>query len=93
MYYVSKALYSSKLNYKKIEKLAYALLMASRKLRQYFQSHHIVVITNQPLKKVLQKMTMSSRMVKRSIELSESSLAFQSRKVIKVQALVDFVAK
>ena len=36
VYYVSKAMHSSKLNYKKIKKLTYALLMASRKLRQYF---------------------------------------------------------
>ena len=53
IYYVSKALYDFELNYNKIEKLAYSLLMASRKLRQYFQSHHITVLTDQPLKEVL----------------------------------------
>ena len=52
MYYISKALHSSKLNYKKIEKLAYAFLMAYQKLRQYFQSQYIVVLTNQPLKSI-----------------------------------------
>ena len=36
IYYVSKALHDSELNYSRIEKLAYSLLMASRKLRQYF---------------------------------------------------------
>ena len=44
VYYVSKALHDSELNYSKIEKLAYSLLMASRKLRQYFQSHHILCL-------------------------------------------------
>ena len=34
IYYVSKALYASELNYSQIKKLAYSLLMASRKLRQ-----------------------------------------------------------
>ena len=53
VYYVSKALHDSKFNYSKIEKLAYFLLMASRKLRQYFQSHHVTVLTDQPLKEVL----------------------------------------
>ena len=57
---------------------------AYRKLRQYFQSHHIVVLTNQPQKEVLQKMTMSERMVKWSIELSEFSLVFWPKKAIKV---------
>ena len=36
VYYVSKALHDSEFNYSKIEKLAYSLLTASRKLRQYF---------------------------------------------------------
>ena len=33
VYYIRKALHTSKLNYRKIEKMAYTLLMASRKLR------------------------------------------------------------
>ena len=53
VYYVSKALHDSEFNYSKIEKLAYSLLMAFRKLRQYFQSHHITVLTDQPLNEVL----------------------------------------
>ena len=64
VYYVSKALHSIKLSYKKIEKLAYTFLMASRKLRQYFKSHHSVVLMDQPLKEVLQKMITSKRMIK-----------------------------
>ena len=79
MYYVNKALHDSKFNYSWIEKLAYSLLMASRKLRQYFRSHHIVVLIVQPLREVLQKMTTSGRMVKWSIELSEYSLEFRPR--------------
>ena len=35
-YYISKALHKSKLNYSQIEKLAYALFMASYKFKQYF---------------------------------------------------------
>ena len=76
-----------------IEKLAYSLLMASRKLRQYFQSHHITVLIDQPLKEVLQWTTTSGQMVKWSIELSEYGLEFQPKKSIKAQTLVDFVAE
>ena len=64
IYYISKTLHDSELNYSKIEKFTYSLLMASRKLRQYFQSHHITVLTDQPLKEVLQRMTTSGHMVK-----------------------------
>ena len=64
IYYVSKTLHDSELNYSRIKKLAYSLLMASRKLRQYFQSHHIIVLTDQPLKEVPQRMSTFGRMVK-----------------------------
>ena len=77
----------------KIEKLAYTLIMASRKLRQYFQSHHIVILTDQPIKEILQKMSNSGRMVKWSVELSEYSLEFRPRRAIKAQILADFVAE
>ena len=40
--------------YLKIEKLAYALLIAVRKLCHYFQAHPIAELTNQPLKQILQ---------------------------------------
>ena len=93
VYYVSKALHDFELNYSKIEKLAYSLLIASRKLRQYFQDHHVTVLIDQPLKEVLQKMTTSGRMVKWSIELSEYGLEFRPRKSTKAQALADFVAE
>ena len=93
VYYVSKALHLSELNYSKIEKLAYTLIMASRKLRQYFQSHHIVILTDQPIKEILQKMSSSGRMVKWSVELSEYSLEFRPRRAIKAQIRADFVAE
>ena len=73
--------------------MTYSLLMASRKLRQYFQSHQITVLTDQPLKEVLQKMTTSGRMVKWSVELNEYGLEFRPRTFIKAQALIDFVAE
>ena len=50
VYYVSKVLMGAENRYVKIEKLAYALLIAIRKLRHYFQAHPITVLTGQPLK-------------------------------------------
>ena len=41
--------------YLKIEKLAYALLIAAKNFCHYFQAHPIVVLTNQPLKQILQR--------------------------------------
>jgi hypothetical protein len=53
IYFVSKVLSPSKRNYTKMEKVLYAVLMASRKLRHYFQSYHTVVPSSQPLKDVI----------------------------------------
>ena len=83
IYYVSKAFHDSELNYSRIEKLTYSLLMAFKELRQYFQSHQITVFTDQSLKEVLQRMTTSGRIVKWSIELSEYGLEFRPRTSIK----------
>jgi hypothetical protein len=53
VYFVSKVLSPSKINYTEMEKVLYAVLMASRKLRQYFQSHNIIVPWSQPLKVII----------------------------------------
>jgi hypothetical protein len=43
LYFVSEVLSLSKKNYTELEKVLYAVLMASKKLRHYFQAYHIVV--------------------------------------------------
>lgn len=53
IYYTNQALLDAETRYPMIEKLAYALVTLARKLRQYFQAHPIVVLTNQPLRQVL----------------------------------------
>jgi hypothetical protein len=49
VYFASEALSGSKLFYSDLEKIAYAVVMAARKLRHYFEGRRIRVITNQPL--------------------------------------------
>ena len=64
VYYVSKILMRAKTIYQKIEKLAYALLIATRKFRHYFQAHPIVVFVDQPLKQILQRPDTLGRLLK-----------------------------
>jgi hypothetical protein len=52
IYFVSEILSPSKINYIEMEMVLYAILMASRKLRHYFQSH-IIVPSSQPLKDII----------------------------------------
>nr|GEY47046.1 hypothetical protein [Tanacetum cinerariifolium] len=53
VYFVSRALQAPKLNYTLMEKPVLALVCATKRLHRYFQTHPIVVITDQPIKQIL----------------------------------------
>ena len=53
IYYISEVLSESKIRYPHVQKLLYALLITSRKLRHYFESHKITVVTDFPLGDIL----------------------------------------
>ncbi|GKV47372.1 hypothetical protein SLEP1_g54277 [Rubroshorea leprosula] len=65
------------------EAAAFELVCIARKLMAYFQSHEIIVYTDLPLKKILQKPELSGRLIRWAIELSEYDLKFQPRTAIK----------
>ena len=62
-YYTSLALRGAEGRYPQIEKLAFALIIASRKLRHYFQAHVINVMTDHPLKKAMNKLEAAGRLI------------------------------
>ena len=53
VYYTSQALRGAEGRYPMIEKLAFALVTAFRKLWHYFQAHVINVLTDHPLKNAM----------------------------------------
>ncbi|XP_045797595.1 uncharacterized protein LOC123891742 [Trifolium pratense] len=91
IYFVSRTLRGAETRYQKIERLSLAVVVTARKLRQYFQSHKIVVRTDYPIKNVLRKPDLAGRMVAWSVELSEFDITFSPRGAIKSQRLADFV--
>ncbi|KAK3001310.1 hypothetical protein RJ639_022360 [Escallonia herrerae] len=62
VYYVSKVLQDVEMRYPRIDKVALALVTSARKLRSHFQPHTIIVLTDQPLGKVLQNPNASRRL-------------------------------
>jgi ribonuclease HI len=48
IYFVNKVLSESKVRYPAVQKLLYAILIASRKLHHYFDEYKITVITDFP---------------------------------------------
>jgi hypothetical protein len=64
VYFASEALSGSKHFYSELEKIAYAVVIAARKLRHYFKGHRIRVITNQPLNDLSANKEASTRIIK-----------------------------
>lgn len=91
VYFVSEALSGSKLFYLGLEKIAYAVIMSSRKLRHHFEAHKVVVVTNQPLHDLFNNREASSRISKWASELLEFYVDFERRSAIKSQVLADFI--
>lgn len=76
-----------------MEKVALALIHASRRLRPYFQSHQVVVRTDHPVSKILRKPDLAGRMVGWAVELSEFGIRYEPRGSVKGQHLADFAAE
>nr|XP_016456464.1 PREDICTED: uncharacterized protein LOC107780436 [Nicotiana tabacum] len=78
--------------YPHLEKLALALVVASRKLRPYFQCRPIKVVTTFPLRSILHKPELSGHLAKWAIEPSGHDITYQLQTIIKSQVLADFIA-
>ena len=76
-----------------MEKLAFALVTAARKLKPYFQAHTIIVLANQPLKRAMSSPEAIRRMALWTIELSEFDIQYRLQTTIKGQVVTDFIAK
>ena len=76
-----------------MEKLALALVIATKKLKPYFHSYPVRVLTSYSLRQVLQKSDASGQLLNWAIELSQFKIKFQPQSAIKGQALADFIAK
>ena len=62
-------------------------------MRHYFQAHVIIVITDHPLKKAMNKLEAAGRLIQWAVELNEFDIQYQPRHAIKAQALADFIVE
>jgi hypothetical protein len=93
IYFISKILSEYKNRYFHIMKVAYTLLVTSRKLSHYFQVHQIEVHTSLMLGEILNNREAIGKIAKWVIELSTYDSVYKPRTAIKAQALSDFVAE
>jgi ribonuclease HI len=69
----------------------YVILMASRKLRHYFQSYHIIVPLSQPLKDIIRNREATGRVGKWAAKMNKFTIDFVHRSSIQSQALANFI--
>ena len=79
--------------YSKMEQITLTLKNVAQKLHPYFQTHQVIVLTNQPLRVTLHKPDLSRRMLKWAIELSEYKIKYQPRLSLKGQVMANFIAR
>jgi ribonuclease HI len=91
VYYVSEVLTTSKCNMTELEKISYAVVMASRKLRHYFEAFKVRVTSDRGLGELFRNPEVSVRIAKWAAELSGYHITFEPRTTIKSQVLADFI--
>nr|GEV85003.1 hypothetical protein [Tanacetum cinerariifolium] len=91
IHYVSRTLNEIERNYAPINNLSLSPLYASRRLRRYFDAHLIKVITDQPIKQILNKVEALGKLAKYTVELGAYAITFETQSAIQGQVLADFL--
>ena len=64
IYYVSKSLHETEVRYLLLEKVILAIVLGTRKLPHYFQTHTVIILTQLPLKAILRSADYIGRVAK-----------------------------
>jgi ribonuclease HI len=91
VYYISEVLTTSKCNMTELEKISYEVVMASHKLRHYFEAFKVRVTSDRGLGELFKNLEASVRITKWAAELSGYHITFEPRTSIKSQVLADFI--
>ena len=76
IYFISEVLSETKTRYPHIQKLIYAIVLARRKLRHYFESHPVTMVSSFPLGEIIQNREASGRIAQWAVELIGEALSF-----------------
>ena len=93
VYFTSRALRGAEERYLQMVKLAFALIIAVRRLKPYFQAHAIIVLMDKPLRKAMSSPEAAGRVALWAVELSEFDIQYHPWTAVKGQVVADFIAK
>ncbi|XP_058003726.1 uncharacterized protein LOC131180128 [Hevea brasiliensis] len=94
IYYISKKLLAYEENYSLIERTCLAIVWATKKLRHYFQTHQVIVVSRMdPLKYLFEVPTLVGKLAKWLVLLYEFDIVYETRKTIKGRVVAKFLSE
>ena len=93
VYYVSKSLHEAEICYLPLENAILVVVYATFKLPHYFQSHTVVVLTQLPLRSLLQSANYTGRIAKWGTILGAFDIKYMPRISIKGQVLANLIVE
>ena len=94
IYYLSKKFTDYESRYSPLEKMCCVLAWATQRLKQYMLYHTTWLIAKlDPIKYVFEKPSLSEKVARWQVLLSEFDILYVSQKAIKRSAIADFLAK
>ena len=93
VYYTSHALRDIETHYPKTEKVCLAIVYALQRLRHYFLTYEVHLMTkSHAIKVLLRQPILSSRISQWLLQLSQYDLKVRTPKVVKSQVITDLLA-
>ena len=94
IYYLSKKFTDYESRYSQLEKMCCALAWTAQRLRQYMLYHTTWLIAKlNPIKFIFEKPSLSERIARWQVLLSEFDILYVSQKAIKGSAIADFLTE
>ena len=94
IYYMSRTLKDVETMYPRIERACLVVIYASQRLKRYFSSHQILLVTkSHPIKALLYQPLLTGRIAQWLVLLSQYDIGLRTPKAVKSQAIANLLAQ